>query len=58
MTYDLAVWEGDRPADDTTAGQVFTELYNRYIDGEVGRFPGFVDTGCHAATTSVVDRCS
>uniref|UniRef100_UPI000B0E4541 IS701 family transposase n=1 Tax=Streptacidiphilus rugosus TaxID=405783 RepID=UPI000B0E4541 len=23
-----------------------------------GRFPGFVDTGCHAATTSVVDRCS
>ncbi|ORT57162.1 hypothetical protein [Streptomyces sp. CB03238] len=34
MTYDLAVWEGERPADDLTAGEVFTDFSNRYIDGE------------------------
>ncbi|WP_329176343.1 hypothetical protein [Streptomyces sp. NBC_01477] len=34
MTYDLAVWEGERPADDKTAGRVFTGLYDRYIDEE------------------------
>ncbi|MDX3874236.1 hypothetical protein PV706_32095 [Streptomyces europaeiscabiei] len=34
MSYDLAVWEGERPADDKTAGQVFSDLYNRYIDSE------------------------
>ncbi|MEU7868414.1 hypothetical protein [Dactylosporangium sp. NPDC049140] len=32
MTYDLAVWEGDRP-DDTDAGEVFSALYDRYIAG-------------------------
>ncbi|CAL9278328.1 hypothetical protein SUDANB5_06859 [Streptomyces sp. SudanB5_2050] len=35
MSYDLAVWEGERPADDKTARQFFRELYDRYIDGEV-----------------------
>ncbi|MFF8381251.1 hypothetical protein ACF07V_34605 [Streptomyces sp. NPDC015661] len=34
MSYDLAVWEGERPADDKTAGQVFSDLYDRYLDGE------------------------
>ncbi|WP_329071219.1 hypothetical protein [Streptomyces sp. NBC_01429] len=34
MSYDLAVREGERPADDKTAGQVFSNLYDRYIDGE------------------------
>lgn len=29
----MAVWEGDRPADDA-AGQVFEALYGRYIDRE------------------------
>jgi hypothetical protein len=29
MSYDLAVWEGERPADDKTAGRVFNELYDR-----------------------------
>ncbi|WP_398856562.1 MULTISPECIES: hypothetical protein [Streptomyces] len=33
MTYDLAVWEGERPVDDETAGRVFGELYDRYLDG-------------------------
>ncbi|QXE38436.1 hypothetical protein KQY30_33620 [Streptomyces sp. GMY02] len=39
MTYDLAVWEGERPADDKTAGLVFSDLYDRYIDGEVEEPP-------------------
>ncbi|MEU2744260.1 hypothetical protein ABZ656_55880 [Streptomyces sp. NPDC007095] len=25
MSYDLAVWEGERPADDKTAGRVFKD---------------------------------
>jgi hypothetical protein len=33
MSVDMAVWEGDRPADDA-AGQVFEALYDRYIDRE------------------------
>ncbi|MFD8968183.1 hypothetical protein ACFV0C_24865 [Streptomyces sp. NPDC059568] len=39
MTYDLAVWEGERPADDKTAGRVFSNLYDRYIDGAVEEPP-------------------
>ncbi|GAA4787298.1 hypothetical protein [Streptomyces sanyensis] len=39
MTYDLAVWEGERPADDRTACQVFSDLYDRYIDSEVEEPP-------------------
>lgn len=35
MSYDLAVWGGERPADDKTAGRVFDVLYDRYLDGEV-----------------------
>ncbi|MFG2045606.1 hypothetical protein [Dactylosporangium sp. NPDC048998] len=32
MTYDLAVWEGDRP-DESDAARVFATLYDRYIGG-------------------------
>ncbi|MFJ6530800.1 hypothetical protein ACIQMZ_36810 [Streptomyces longwoodensis] len=39
MSYDLAVWEGERPADDKTAGRVFNELYDRCIEGEVQEPP-------------------
>ncbi|MFJ9423025.1 hypothetical protein [Streptomyces sp. NPDC101249] len=39
MSYDLAVWEGERPTDDKSAGQVFSDLYDRYIDGEVDEPP-------------------
>ncbi|MFC8879808.1 hypothetical protein [Streptomyces ardesiacus] len=39
MSYDLAVWEGERPADDKTAGQVFSDPYDRYIDSEVEEPP-------------------
>ncbi|QLE73442.1 hypothetical protein FGW37_19280 [Streptomyces rectiverticillatus] len=31
MSYDLAVWEGRRPADDTAAGEMFHDLCNRYM---------------------------
>ncbi|MFG2258562.1 hypothetical protein [Streptomyces mirabilis] len=39
MSYDLAVWEGERPADDKTAGRAFTDLYDRLIDAEVDQPP-------------------
>jgi len=31
MSYDLAVWEGEHPADDD-AGEVFQRLYRQYLD--------------------------
>ena len=34
MSYDLAVWEGERPADDKAAARAFMDLYDRYIDIE------------------------
>ncbi|MGW5124511.1 hypothetical protein ACWEQ7_10730 [Streptomyces sp. NPDC004069] len=39
MSYDLAVWEGERPADDKFAGRVFEDLYARYIDSDTGHPP-------------------
>jgi hypothetical protein len=32
VSYDLAVWEGDRPADDAAAARKFEELYDQYVD--------------------------
>ncbi len=32
MSYDLAVWVGERPADDAAATRCFTDLYDRYVD--------------------------
>ncbi|MDH6466423.1 hypothetical protein M2302_006631 [Micromonospora sp. A200] len=34
MSYDLAVWEGELPADDGAAGQVYDQLYAAYMEGE------------------------
>ncbi|MBA2811494.1 hypothetical protein E0500_030195 [Streptomyces sp. KM273126] len=34
MSYDLAVWDGERPLDADEAGSVFDELYERYLDSE------------------------
>ncbi|MFE7135511.1 hypothetical protein ACFVIM_32115 [Streptomyces sp. NPDC057638] len=34
MSYDLAVWEGERPADDAAAGRRFAELYDTYMDSD------------------------
>lgn len=39
MSYDLAVWEGDRPADDKAAGRCFRDLYDRYIDTDEPEIP-------------------
>ncbi|MGK5544070.1 hypothetical protein ACSNOH_04965 [Streptomyces sp. URMC 127] len=39
MSYDLAVWEGARPADDKSARRTFSDLYDRYLDGEVKEPP-------------------
>ncbi|NEA60385.1 hypothetical protein G3I60_41040 [Streptomyces sp. SID13666] len=39
MSYDLAVWEGERPADDAAAGRRFTALYDQYIDTEDAEVP-------------------
>ncbi|MFF1896970.1 hypothetical protein [Streptomyces sp. NPDC058206] len=39
MSYDLAVWEGERPADDRAAGRVFTDLYDHYLDSKVDHPP-------------------
>ncbi|MEV4705282.1 hypothetical protein [Actinoplanes sp. NPDC049316] len=36
MSYDLAVWEGDRPANDVTAAAQFEVLFDRFLEsGEV-----------------------
>ncbi|MDG4829058.1 hypothetical protein O7627_07025 [Solwaraspora sp. WMMD1047] len=34
MSYDLAIWEGERPADNEMAGRMFASLYLRYIDSD------------------------
>lgn len=34
MSYDLAVWEGDRPPSNSAAGETFMALYERYIRAE------------------------
>ncbi|MFB7233979.1 MULTISPECIES: hypothetical protein [unclassified Streptomyces] len=39
MSYDLAVWEGDRPTNDKAAGKAFSDLYDRYLEGEAKEPP-------------------
>ncbi|GAA1035892.1 hypothetical protein [Streptomyces murinus] len=39
MSYDLAVWEGERPADDKTARRTFEDLYERYLGAEIEHAP-------------------
>ncbi|MDQ0600118.1 hypothetical protein QF037_004463 [Streptomyces canus] len=39
MSYDLAVWEGARPADDKAAPRAFTNLYEHYVDTDVEHPP-------------------
>ncbi|MFF3915830.1 hypothetical protein ACFYZB_20480 [Streptomyces sp. NPDC001852] len=39
MSYDLAVWEGGRPANDKIAGRIFNDLYDHYLDGETQEPP-------------------
>lgn len=41
MTYDLAVWEGDRPRDDAAAERLFTYLHCQYIDSDIDHPPTY-----------------
>lgn len=34
MSYDLAVWDGDRPIDNHRAGSTYDELYERYLESD------------------------
>ncbi|MBD2834924.1 hypothetical protein AB0K64_29270 [Streptomyces sp. NPDC053741] len=34
MSYDLAVWAGDRPLDNHQAGSTYDELYERYLESD------------------------
>ncbi|MFC9457436.1 hypothetical protein [Streptomyces sp. NPDC056983] len=34
MSYDLAVWDGDRPLDNHRAGSTYDELYERYLESD------------------------
>lgn len=34
MSYDVTVWEGERPPSNDKAGTVFDELYARYLESE------------------------
>jgi len=39
VSYDLAVWDEQRPADDRSAGRVFEDLYERFLDDEHAEHP-------------------
>jgi hypothetical protein len=39
MSYDLAVWEGERPAGNKAAARAFTALYERYVDTDAEHPP-------------------
>jgi hypothetical protein len=39
MSYDLAVWKGDRPADDAAAGAQFEALAGQYLGADEGQPP-------------------
>ncbi len=34
MSYDLAVWDGDRPLNDGQAGTTYDELFERYLESD------------------------
>ncbi|MGW1067137.1 hypothetical protein ACWD4F_21790 [Streptomyces aureus] len=34
MSYDLAVWDGDRPLDNRQADSAYAELYERYLESD------------------------
>ncbi|MCQ8775075.1 hypothetical protein [Streptomyces telluris] len=44
MSYDLAVWEGERPAGDKTAGELFNRLYEQYVGTSTNQPPTAVIT--------------
>lgn len=54
MSYDLAVWEGERPADDKSARRSFSDLYDRCLGGEIEEPPSERITAYVAA---LLERC-
>ncbi|MEV8516875.1 hypothetical protein [Dactylosporangium sp. NPDC051484] len=53
MSYDLAVWEGDRPANDVAAAAEFERLYDRYIESDDAAEP---TARIAAYVTALLDR--
>nr|WP_019993060.1 MULTISPECIES: hypothetical protein [unclassified Streptomyces] len=41
VSYDLAVWDGERPLNDDAAGSAFDEMYERYLESEDVAVPPF-----------------
>ncbi|WP_432172957.1 hypothetical protein [Streptomyces sp. Tue6028] len=39
MSYDLAVWDGERPLDNDQACSTYDELYERYLDSDDAVMP-------------------
>jgi hypothetical protein len=53
VSFDLAVWEGERPADDGAAAAEFTRLYERYLASGEAAAP---TAAIAAYVTALLDR--
>ncbi|MGW5974357.1 hypothetical protein [Streptomyces sp. NPDC055186] len=74
MSYDLAVWDGERPLDNHQAGATYDELYERYLESDdlvppvprivayvealVERYPDDVDRSVVWASPPILDEAS
>ncbi|MGY3200296.1 hypothetical protein [Streptomyces sp. TE5632] len=74
MSYDLAVWDGERPLDNHQAGATYDELYERYLESDdvvppaprivayvealVERYPDDVDRSVVWASSPILDEAS
>ena len=74
MSYDLAVWDGERPLDNHQAGSVYDELFERYLESEdvvpptprivayvealVDRYPDDIDGSVVWASPPVINEAS
>jgi len=74
VSYDLAVWDGERPLDNHQAGSVYDELFERYLESEdvvpptprivayvealVDRYPDDIDGSVVWASPPVINEAS
>ncbi|MFF8873374.1 hypothetical protein [Streptomyces massasporeus] len=74
MSYDLAVWDGDRPLDNRAASSMYDELYERYLESDdvappvprivayvealVAQYPDDVHRNVVWASSPVIDEAS
>ncbi|WP_406728854.1 hypothetical protein WJ438_35665 [Streptomyces sp. GD-15H] len=74
MSYDLAVWDGERPLDNHQAGATYDELYERYLESDdvmppaprivayvealVERYPNDVDRSAVWASSPILNEAS